>query len=80
MFNAYATSLMCKEGFEVLDVHPLTASYPKGTGGPRVEYFKEHDIVHYEAHVTRPFEDILVEYFSGNLPKKHNFQNYFFFW
>ena len=76
MFNAYATSLMCREGFEILDVHPLTASYPGGTGGPNMEYFKEHDIVHYKIHVTRPFEDKLAEYFVGNFPKELTFENY----
>ena len=78
MFNAYATSFMCREGFEILDVHPLTASYPDGTGGPKMEYFKDNDIVHYKTHVTRPFEDILAEYLVGNLQDKLTFENYLF--
>ena len=78
MYNAFATSFMCQEGFEILDVHPLTASYPNGTGGPTMEYFKEHDTVHYKTLVTRPFEDILAEYLLGNLPETLTFQNYLF--
>ena len=31
LFDAYAMSAMCKTGFEVLDVFPLTASYEPGT-------------------------------------------------
>ena len=78
MFNAYATSFICRKGFEILDVHPLTASYPDGTGGPKMEYFKEHDIVHYKTNVARPFEDVLAEYLLGNLPEKLTFENYRF--
>ena len=78
MFNAYATSLMCKKGFEVLDVHPLTSSYPHGTGGPNVEHYKEHDIVHFEPHVMVPFQEALQEYLAGNLPKTLSMENYEF--
>ena len=31
LFDAYAMSAMCKAGFKVLDVFPLTASYEPGT-------------------------------------------------
>ena len=30
LFDAYAMSAMCKAGFEVLDVFPLTTSYEPG--------------------------------------------------
>lgn len=79
MFNAYATSLMCEEGFEVLDVHTLTGSYPGGTGGADVEFYKEHDIVHFKHQVTAPFQEILTQYLMGNLPKKLSIKNYQFF-
>jgi hypothetical protein len=78
MFNAYATSFMCREGFEILDVHPLTASFPDGTGGPEMEYFKEHDTVHYKTYVTKPFEDVLADYLLGKLPGRLTFKNYEF--
>ncbi|XP_028409585.1 uncharacterized protein LOC114532311 isoform X2 [Dendronephthya gigantea] len=78
MYNAYATSFMCQKGFEILDVHPLTASYPGGTGGPKIEFYKEHDVVHYKRHVTKPFEDLLTEYLLGNVPRQLNFKNYQF--
>jgi hypothetical protein len=78
MFNAYATSLMCREGFEILDIFPLSASYPGGTGGPNVEYFKEHDIVHFKPIVMKPFQDALAEYFMGNVPEDLTFENYQF--
>ena len=31
LYNAYATLAMCRAGFEVLDVYPLSASFPNGT-------------------------------------------------
>ena len=78
MFNAFATSLMCTEGFEILDVYPLTSSYPHGTGGPNVEFYKEHDIVHFKPHVMAPFEETLTEYLKGDTPLKISFDNYLF--
>ena len=69
---------MCNQGFEVLDVHPLTSSYPHGTGGPDVEFYKENDIVHFKPHVMAPFEDALTEYLKGNLPEELTFKNYKF--
>ena len=71
MFNAYATSLMCQEGFEILDVHPLTASWSKGRGDE-----KPIDPVHFKPINTKPFEDVLAEYLTGNVPEELTFENY----
>ncbi|XP_020618373.1 uncharacterized protein LOC110056252 [Orbicella faveolata] len=60
LYNAYATWAMCKAGIEVLDVYPLTASFPNGTDNS-VDPF---DSVHYKDLVFKPAEDILLEYFS----------------
>ena len=46
LFDAYAMSAMCKAGFEILDVFPLTASYMPGT----------MDIVHYRNEVFNQAE------------------------
>ena len=57
LFDAYAMSAMCKAGFEVLDVFPLTASYMPGT----------LDIVHYTNEVFNEAENELEEYVeAGN--------------
>ena len=52
LFNAYAMSAMCKAGFEVLDVYPLTASYEPGT----------LDGTHYDALVFKTVELELYKY------------------
>ena len=64
---------MCREGFEILDVFPLSASYPNGTGGGQLSTV---DIVHYQAIAMKPFEDALTEYLMGNLPEELTFENY----
>lgn len=53
LFNAYAMTAMCRAGFLVLDVYPLTSSYPSGT----------LDGVHYNNTVFASAEDILENYF-----------------
>lgn len=78
MYNAYATSLMCREGFELLDVHPSTGSYPDGTGDRDVKQSQHYDVVHYEPIVTAPFEEALADYLSGKLPEKLSLENYEF--
>ena len=62
LYNAYATWAMCKAGIEVLDVYPVSASFPNGTDNS-VDPF---DSVHYKDLVFefKPAEDILLEYFS----------------
>lgn len=59
LFNAYATSAMCRAGLHVLDVHPLTDSYPYGTGKPA----RPKDAVHYEHFVFDSVERLLVDFF-----------------
>jgi len=60
LYNAYATWAMCKASIEVLDVYPLTASFPNGTDNSVDPY----DMVHYKDLVFKPAEEILLEYFS----------------
>ena len=45
-------SAMCQAGYDVIDVYPLTASYPGATP----------DMVHYPDHVFRSMETLLEEY------------------
>ncbi|XP_031570868.1 uncharacterized protein LOC116305155 [Actinia tenebrosa] len=78
LFNAYANKLMCDSGIEVLDVYPLTRSFPDGTGGPEVAYYKEHDIVHFKVYVLRPLELLLEKYLLGQVPYPISWSNYFF--
>ena len=51
---------MCQAGFEVLDVYPISASFPNGTDNSLDPY----DAVHYKDLVFKPAEHILLEYFS----------------
>lgn len=51
---------MCKAGFEILDVFPMSYSYPGGTD----ERFDKHDAVHFKNTVFKPAEQLLYEYFS----------------
>jgi len=50
---------MCQANVPVLDVHPLTDSYPYGTGKPS----KPKDAVHYEHFVFESAERLLEDYF-----------------
>ena len=50
MFHKYAVNAMCKAGIPVLDVYPMTFSYPNGT----------LDHVHYDEHAQRAAEDQLL--------------------
>ena len=61
LYNAYATWAMCNAGFEVLDVYPLSASFPNGTDSSVDPY----DSVHYKDMVFEPAERMLLEYFSS---------------
>ena len=69
---------MCDAGYEVLDVYPFTRSYPHGTGGPEVGYYKEQDIVHFKFYVMKPIDRFLEDYFLGRVAKPINFRNYAF--
>ena len=52
LFSAYSMSAMCKAGFDVIDVYPLSDSYP-----PRC---KDH--IHYENIVFDMMETMLEQY------------------
>ncbi|PFX34988.1 hypothetical protein AWC38_SpisGene234 [Stylophora pistillata] len=78
LYNSFATSLMCQAGLEVLDVYPFTRSYPGGTGGPEVAWYKERDIVHFKFRVMKPVEQFLEDYFLGKIAFPLNFENYVF--
>lgn len=54
LFNAYANAAICNAEIQLLDVNPLSASYPAGT----------KDGVHYHANVSLPMELMLEEFFS----------------
>ena len=71
---------MCDAGFEVFDVYPFTRSYPYGTGGPEVEYYKEQDIVHYKFYVMKPLEHFFENYLLGKVSKSIDFRSYIFVW
>ncbi|XP_012564143.2 uncharacterized protein LOC105848537 [Hydra vulgaris] len=60
LFNAFASYQMCKSGFNVLDVYPMSLSYPDGTG----TVLKPWDAVHYEPIVFKSVEDYLAQYFD----------------
>ena len=60
MFYKYAVSAMCKAGIPVLDVYPMTASYPNGT----------LDHVHYSDEAQRAAEDQLVTFVKQEIKKK----------
>ena len=60
LFHKYAVSSMCKAGIPVLDVYPMTASYPNGT----------IDHVHYSGNVQRAAEDQLITFVMEEMKKK----------
>ena len=64
LYNAFATWRMCQAGFQVLDVFPITDSYPQGTGTHGGNGPVKNDIVHYSNLAFRPAEDVLERYFS----------------
>ena len=56
LYNAYATSAMCRAGVDVIDVYPISNSYPGGT-------ISNTDPVHYGDHVFREVEFLLHKMF-----------------
>lgn len=76
LYNAYSIWAMCNAGFEILDVFPMSASYPEGTDDSSDKY----DAVHYKRHVFKPAEQLLFEYFNPYIvqPKKHRFYHSLF--
>ena len=61
LYNAYATQAMCRAGFPVLDVFPISDSYANGTGLPH----KPYDAVHYPNWVFESVATVLEQYFGG---------------
>ena len=51
-------SAMCQAGFDVIDVYPMTDSYPGGT--------LDLDVVHYPNKVFVTMETLLEEYKMNN--------------
>ena len=51
---------MCRAGIDVLDVFPISDSYPEGTGLPG----KPYDAVHYKSHVFQSVVNLLERYFG----------------
>ncbi|KAJ7374438.1 hypothetical protein OS493_007544 [Desmophyllum pertusum] len=56
LFSAFAMSAMCQAGFDVIDVYPLTDSYPGGG----------LDVVHYADKVFDTMETLLEKYKAHN--------------
>ena len=54
LYNAFANSAMCAGGISVLDVYPISASYPPGT----------MDGIHYDSETFYPVIEQLEKYFS----------------
>ena len=52
---------MCKAGIPVLDVYPMTASYPNGT----------LDHVHYSDNVQRAAEDQLITFIADEIERRN---------
>jgi len=59
LFSTYGMSAMCQAGFDVIDVYPMTDSYPVGT----------LDEVHYPDHVFSSMETLLEKYKVQNNKK-----------
>ena len=59
LYNAFANSAMCKNNISVLDVYPISNSYPPGT----------MDGIHYKDEAFYPVIDLLQEYFSSSPSK-----------
>ena len=65
LFHKYAVSAMCKAGIPVLDVYPMTFSYPNGT----------RDHVHYNANAQKAAEDQLLAFITDNMKRKQENAN-----
>lgn len=58
LFSAYAITAMCQAGFDVIDVYPMTHSYPEGT--------LDNDIVHYPNKVFDAVVTLVENYKINN--------------
>ena len=56
LFNAYSNARLCTAGITILDIFPISASFPEGT--------KDH--VHYHYFVFEPAEDALADFVWRN--------------
>ncbi|KXJ24786.1 hypothetical protein AC249_AIPGENE20988 [Exaiptasia diaphana] len=59
LYNAYATWAMCRAGIPVLDVYPMSDSYPWGTGTHASRIPAPNDVVHYNNLAFKDAEDLL---------------------
>ncbi|KAK2567380.1 Gelation factor [Acropora cervicornis] len=65
LYNAFATTRMCEAGFHVLDVYPISDSYPPGTGTHGAHGLVGNDIVHYSNLAFNPVEELFEKFFGG---------------
>ena len=65
LYNAFATTRMCEAGFHVLDVYPISDSYPPGTGTHGAHGPVGNDIVHYSNLAFNPVEELFEKFFGG---------------
>ncbi|XP_031560250.1 uncharacterized protein LOC116296382 [Actinia tenebrosa] len=61
LFNSYATWAMCRAGIKVLDVYPISNSYPDGTG----DRHGGRDAVHYRGNVFDSVISLLERFYGG---------------
>ncbi|KAK3742221.1 hypothetical protein QZH41_009001 [Actinostola sp. cb2023] len=59
LYNAYATWAMCRAGVQILDVYPMSDSYPWGTGTHGSRIPAPNDVVHYSNLAFSSAEDLL---------------------
>ena len=55
LYNAYAMSAMCRAGVDIIDVYPMTDSFPPGTVSKR-------DPVHYESRAMESIQALLYHF------------------
>lgn len=58
LYNAYATSAMCRAGIDVIDVYPMSNSFPPGT-------LSKKDPVHYEGRALGSVEALIHRKFKS---------------
>lgn len=63
LFNAYASWAMCRAGIKILDVYPISASFPGGTGFPR----NVQDSVHFKNCVFDSVITALENYYGSGV-------------
>jgi hypothetical protein len=57
LYNAYAMSAMCRAGVDVIDVYPMTDSFPPGT-------ISKNDALHYGRRAMESVEKLLYNKFK----------------